>query len=109
MRERQQEPGSSGKNTRITPACAGKTVFTPIGKAGAQDHPRVCGKDKDSGEPRKGFLGSPPRVRERLEDNGGGLHLAGITPACAGKTKQDDGSGCIVRDHPRVCGKDVSQ
>ena len=32
--------------------------------------------------------------------------LAGITPACAGRTAKNKGYIDINEDHPRVCGKD---
>ena len=50
-------------NEGITPACAGKRAAICPGRAGAGDHPRVCG------EKRVMFIqdcpneGSPPRVR----------------------------------------------
>ena len=72
--------------SRITPACAGKTVKTTKIIRGIQDHPRVCGKN--SKPPYSGLLalGSPPRVREKPEPTTPVDKEARITPACAGKT-----------------------
>ena len=49
--------------------------------------------------------GSPPRVREKLRGQATNKNVAGITPACAGKTSSVKLSLNIIRDHPRVCGK----
>ena len=74
----------------------------------SQDHPRMCGKNQDITVENGVFSGSPPHVREKLF-----LHLVaklmhGITPACAGKTCQLLHQYRVHRDHPRVCGKNVS-
>ena len=50
---------------RITPACAGKTVFLVQMMKHHQDHPRVCGKSHLTLTIRKIMVGSPPRVREK--------------------------------------------
>ena len=91
---------------RITPAYAGKTCFVYTHKSVQRDHPRVCGKDKETPFSLSSFQGSPPRMRERLYAERLARALKGITPAYAGKTCvgydycERDG------DHPRVCGKD---
>lgn len=71
---------------RITPACAGKTVFLVQMMKHHQDHPRVCGKNIEDVRKSKRDLGSPPRVREKQEFLPAGTRVRGITPACAGKT-----------------------
>ena len=50
-------------------------------------------------------MGSPPRVREKLNHREAGEPCAGITPACAGKTNSSQFCHPIHWDHPRVCGK----
>ena len=50
------------------------------------DHPRVCGKNLRCFLHVAAKRGSPPRVREKLSSAYLTLRLAGITPACAGKT-----------------------
>ena len=60
-------------------------VFKRLLSAG-EDHPRVCGKDDNINDPNITLSGSPPRVRERLCRLTLLKLLAGITPACAGKT-----------------------
>ena len=52
-------------NGRITPACAGKTLFGLYLGFIAWDHPRVCGKNQIENNDQQDDLGSPPRVREK--------------------------------------------
>ena len=35
--------------------------------------------------------------------------MDGITPACAGKTYLPEERETVVRDHPRVCGKNIQK
>ena len=49
----------------ITPACAGKAKKKEVAIPDDWDHPRVCGKSKKPDLLLKGFVGSPPRVREK--------------------------------------------
>ena len=49
-------------------------------------------------------LGSPPRVRELHRDRVHAIGLFGITPACAGITKEIISHTALSQDHPRVCG-----
>ena len=51
------------------------------------------------------IMGSPPRVREKLEKLEARAAMAGITPACAGKTPHLNNALLLCQDHPRVCGK----
>ena len=70
----------------ITPACAGKTWSICCWYLRYWDHPRVCGKNTLSYIHYTLLSGSPPRVREKLDVDLVRGDLAGITPACAGKT-----------------------
>ena len=72
---------------RITPACAGKTGDILKSKLDKRDHPRVCGKNFKYIIGIRNYLGSPPRVREKLIRRNTIAALFGITPACAGKTR----------------------
>ena len=91
---------------RITPACAGRTLFISKRQVCCQDHPRVCGKDPLSHKHRNQFSGSPPRVREGRGNYTYKFIFFRITPACAGRTAKFLLSGKNSEDHPRVCGKD---
>ena len=89
----------------ITPACAGRTL-TQCGACGrSQDHPRVCGKNDLSLGLIDKSIGSPPRVREELPPSCLLPLVLRITPACAGRTLRDCLLVLMIRDHPRVCGK----
>ena len=106
MRERLINVGDYFDDTGITPAYAGKTFPTAVRRHNSRDHPRVCGKDPNYGGNLDLNKGSPPRMRERLQNLYRDSNSAGITPAYAGKTGV---RGCVVIgvwDHPRVCGKD---
>ena len=71
---------------RITPAYAGKTSIHCKSLILLQDHPRVCGKDEVENFRMMIYLGSPPRMRERLYHPLTLISGKGITPAYAGKT-----------------------
>ena len=91
----------------ITPACAGKTSFDFFSFLRFRDHPRVCGKNEVRAVKFSYVVGSPPRVREKLQMEGVLVKRARITPACAGKTKKELQSLSNKQDHPRVCGKNI--
>ena len=93
---------------RITPACAGRTAKGFDLLISCQDHPRVCGKDFMQTRLWKSVQGSPPRVREGRYDGTQKDKRRRITPACAGRTDEDDFFADTNGDHPRVCGKDVA-
>ena len=96
-----------GEDTRITPACAGKTTFSAFAFMIPRDHPRVCGKNSANLSGQLANLGSPPRVREKLNDSEYSVKALRITPACAGKTPPRTSHSVNGRDHPRVCGKNL--
>ena len=73
-------------HVRITPACAGKTLFAEARHSRRADHPRVCGENIFPRMIRRSGGGSPPRVRGKLVWYGLTWSLERITPACAGKT-----------------------
>ena len=72
---------------RITPACAGKTHWPWSYRGAARDHPRMRGEDQAAKTPRGAEQGSPPHARGRRPERRGDSPRAGITPACAGKTR----------------------
>ncbi len=112
--------------SRITPACAGNTLYTPRFPKIDRDHPRMCGKYITSMVSSTACVGSPPHVREILSIGTGNWNgtedhprMCGkysvapifkclynrITPACAGNTSQNSAYVSSSRDHPRMCGK----
>ena len=68
----------------------------------------MCGKDWTRCTFWREIRGSPPHVRERLPIAHLFFPLLRITPACAGKTDFGFINLTTNRDHPRMCGKDVS-
>ena len=72
------------KIIRITPACAGSIRISEHCRICERDHPRVCGKYKNSRYFFVRHSGSPPRVREVFARTHGTDWTTGITPACAG-------------------------
>ena len=70
----------------ITPADAGKTHLYLSSVFCAQDHPRGCGENVGLTAYRRGSVGSPPRMRGKLERVAFIFAQARITPADAGKT-----------------------
>ena len=89
----------------ITPACAGKTTGRGYGSVDDGDHPRVCGENLCSSLMFRVASGSPPRVRGKQGSGDYDAGSAGITPACAGKTKARRTRVKKNWDHPRVCGE----
>ena len=70
-----------------------------------RDHPRVCGENLLKHCLSLSLLGSPPRMRGKLERPPVLNLLDRITPAYAGKTALPCGTARRCRDHPRVCGE----
>ena len=70
----------------ITPADAGKTRRVCNVRVCVEDHPRGCGENRDSLFPVMLSVGSPPRMRGKLEALLGAKDEKRITPADAGKT-----------------------
>ena len=89
----------------ITPAYAGKSLKKLRKKYNIRDHPRVCGEKYFIAPILHLGAGSPPRMRGK--DVGGHSFAmeAGITPAYAGKRKQECTQKMKYGDHPRVCGE----
>ena len=71
----------------ITPACAGKSLSRAVFMFTSRDHPRMRGEKSCPPSNSATALGSPPHARgkdgvlQRLRCN------FGITPACAGKSR----------------------
>ena len=94
---------------RITPACAGKTQARRRVRRRDEDHPRVCGENKDTIVQLLLNLGSPPRVRGKLRTTKSSKNDLRITPACAGKTGNNNVHIVDRKDHPRVCGENAGR
>ena len=77
---------SEGVETRLIPACAGKTRSALAALVGSWAHPRVCGENQTTSVKVSARIGSSPRVRGKHRAPRGGARLFGLIPACAGKT-----------------------
>ena len=106
VRERPMTPVICTSDSRITPACAGKTIRKALLVERYRDHPRMCGKDSCLPCLAASTAGSPPHVRERPHEFEPHPQESGITPACAGKTVICISLPSLWQDHPRMCGKD---
>ena len=89
----------------ITPAYAGKSSVLGMFVKSCGDHPRVCGEKPAVAVLFSKTMGSPPRMRGKVElVSESGVSL-GITPAYAGKRCRLTVCLLRIRDHPRVCGE----
>ena len=86
-RVRGKVPGSASGHPapRITPAYAGKSSCIVAFWGLHRDHPRVCGEKSDGGQASSYPLGSPPRVRGKVNIARFYITRHRITPAYAGK------------------------
>lgn len=68
----------------------------------------MCGEKCEAYARIHGMVGSPPRMRGKALENGGGSLDVRITPACAGKRLIQARHAVKRQDHPRVCGEKSS-
>ena len=89
----------------IIPACAGSTGRGSCAWCPPRDHPRMCGEHFIRLAYCNAFSGSSPHVRGAHDVLRLSAVNPGITPACAGSTKNDSVNYFLHRDHPRMCGE----
>ena len=97
-----------GQESRLIPACAGKTVtfchlWTP-----PPAHPRVCGENHRVAPTICSVPGSSPRVRGKPERASPVRNPGRLIPACAGKTRRSYCTDSPAEAHPRVCGENFA-
>ena len=109
VRGKREEGIATFVGKRITPARAGKTRQHRGSADRRPDHPRACGENVTSSAPSAAIVGSPPRVRGKLENLQEALNETGITPARAGKTSIRRTRRTPATDHPRACGENVQR
>ena len=90
---------------RITPAYAGKRTSLIYAGEQVKDHPRLCGEKRPVRLIFHSIAGSPPPMRGKEIENVSAPLFAGITPAYAGKSCQQNGYDFLFQDHPRLCGE----
>ena len=105
MRGKLAVDAAPARNSRITPADAGKTPYITYEVATDRDHPRGCGENHSHEKCSRQWAGSPPRMRGKHRKGRNVVCFAGITPADAGKTIQCGTSRIGNWDHPRGCGE----
>ena len=90
---------------RITPAYAGKSLYSKGGRVVFWDHPRLCGEKFGKTSKACSLVGSPPPMRGK--GNAWDWFFTGtrITPAYAGKRLIMYIMCGRIRDHPRLCGE----
>ena len=93
------------KDGRITPACAGNTVFFFISAIGEEDHPRLRGEYSRKCPTNHILRGSPPLARGIHLDFLDFVRAVRITPACAGNTRNERKNRVLHGDHPRLRGE----
>ena len=92
-------------NKGITPACAGNTGCLLSPQSYRRDHPRLRGEYANTNVSMMGETGSPPLARG-IPKTGDAVDLKqGITPACAGNTRNTAMSIASNWDHPRLRGE----
>ena len=114
-RPRQDHPRGCGENKHrkfahveqigSPPRMRGKL---PLARASAicqEDHPRGCGENPYTGTVLTGQLGSPPRMRGKRGHSDRPAQSRRITPADAGKTRDQNRIASVRKDHPRGCGE----
>ena len=97
---RQPPPGLG-----LIPACAGKTRYGMDSQPLKRAHPRVCGENIETFGGAATLSGSSPRVRGKLNYGNVRTFVAGLIPACAGKTLGKLAISPRNGAHPRVCGE----
>ena len=105
MRGKPWVVAAPARQSRITPADAGKTSSKMTGTHSCRDHPRGCGENCHPLSRRNTASGSPPRMRGKHNADKASLEQQRITPADAGKTGSDSCRPDLRGDHPRGCGE----
>ena len=108
MRGTEHRRIQAGGIGRITPACAGNRHNDITSQALNWDHPRVCGEQIFLPQIFESLSGSLPRVRGTAGIRFMGESCVRITPACAGNSFPGPVWCKWVKDHPRVCGEQIS-
>ena len=104
-RGKAQDSAGLAVHIRITPACAGKSCTAGCRQVRTKDHPRMRGEKALSWYRAAAFLGSPPHARGKDHRELKSIVLAGITPACAGKSHKFRQKCGGDEDHPRMRGE----
>ncbi len=91
--------------SRITPACAGNTIYSKIFKSAFKNHSCVCRKYYLIEVPNSDVDESLLRVQEIHNSSFKTFIVGRITPACAGNTLKGFQTWICVWNHSCVCRK----
>ena len=105
MRGKATRTRTGTRNSRITPAYAGKSGNVDHDYSYIEDHPRLCGEKSDRSATCFFKSGSPPPMRGKVGDDLRRNIRIGITPAYAGKSEEITCVEVKAEDHPRLCGE----
>ena len=86
MRGKDDEGRLKLRHVGITPAYAGKSALQLCTDSCSRDHPRVCGEKRLMVVMEYAAVGSPPRMRGKVQAPVQYPGRSGITPAYAGKS-----------------------
>ena len=126
MRGKAHRRCTNVQQDRITPAYAGKSIFSDLIDANGRDHPRLCGEKIFSFSSNNLIIGSPPPMRgkgltcrrfhrshqdhprlcgEKLLHVCYSSSCSGSPPPMRGKVKIFGTLLIMLKDHPRLCGE----
>ena len=108
MRGKEKREVDENQPCGITPAHAGKRTGSLTAPQQIGDHPRTCGEKVLFCAGALLCQGSPPHMRGKVGEIAVDHWLPGITPAHAGKRRDDDRQCFTHWDHPRTCGEKLS-
>ena len=89
MRGKETKMKNYDLSSRITPAYAGKSFTSKFPEFHHGDHPRLCGEKFTTSSSVCIPKGSPPPMRGKAAKILKELEASGITPAYAGKSRQN--------------------
>ena len=104
-RGKREEYGFTPPIERNIPACAGKTVPSPLRRSCSSEHPRVRGENLDDWRQLVGIEGTSPRARGKHSPSMFSTSSSRNIPACAGKTVPSPLRRSCSSEHPRVRGE----
>ena len=94
-----------GQRLRFIPACAGNGSLLSGAPAAVTVHPRVCGERPCAACGAPLAIGSSPRVRGTVREQGHRHRRVRFIPACAGNGVAGRRFHPFLPVHPRVCGE----
>ena len=107
--EQLRNPGRSGRQQGIIPACAGSRRTGRWSGCSFEDHPRMRGEQQQSKNADGPRLGSSPHARGAVFAMTSGDLRRRIIPACAGSRAAVGKPSPQFKDHPRMRGEQIKR